>query len=202
MKIQTQIVSAFVLLLPFGTMAFEAPSDDAVKGVLSDPASISSIIGDASFNEAADVVVRVFAAVDESALSDSEKTQFIALLVARVMRSFPEKADLAGALLNRVNADWKPIVAAASIAANSDDAVKQALATQTEAVANPKRVLGEALYYLIVGRVGGGTLGSPGGAVQPALLPPPPMGIVVPSTGNIVPPVQDQTPPAQRYNGQ
>lgn len=201
------------LLIPLATFAFDVPSEDAVQGVLSNPATIIKLLEDASEDEASAVIVRVINAVDDTSLKDEEKTQFVALLVARVMREFSQNANFAGELLAQVPAKWKSIIAAAAVAATPDAAVKEALATEKDAVQDPEKTLGTPLYELIVGRKAAQPiLGVAGASSLTPLLPPPPKTItaetVVPlSTPPEPSPVPTNNPPqpppvAPPYPGQ
>ncbi|MFT5499653.1 MAG: hypothetical protein ACI9TH_005070 [Kiritimatiellia bacterium] len=173
-------LSLIVYLSLAGSLfAYETPTDAQLQKVLTHPQGIERLLKGASCTEAAATIAAVLEKLSDQNLSDGERINFLALLVARATHAFPDKVQLTNDLIDLVNDDWSEIVAAAAYTATGlDEDFKTALSdTEPDAMDDPMGILGEPLYRLILR---GGAFQSIQ-ALNLPLPPPPAMGTILQS---------------------
>lgn len=182
-------------------MAYTPPTDDQIAGVLADHSQLNTLLQGASPEQAASVVAKALAKLDQASLPPGSKSQTAALLYTRALLLSGESApQMAGSLASQVKAELLPVLAAATaIAVGSGDgaviaAIGKAAGSNAAAVdaiadaaANPSGALGEdtvALVQQLVIELRG---------VAAPVIPPPATAAM-----NLVPPIVPQnqnTPP-------
>ena len=176
------VIAALLMVGVGGVLAAEytAPTAAQVQGVLADPGSLGSLLAGASAEQAAAVLLQAITAADASALTEDQKKQAIAMLVARGVIAMGRKGnDTVAALAASVGDKWYSTVVASAfsvslnvqatlakiLAAVGADTVKGRAAIA--AAADPQGVLGIQLYAAVHGlgapAVAGGGARAPGG---------------------------------------
>ena len=144
-------------------MAFTPPSDEQITAVLADHTQLNALIADASPAEAASVVSRAFAGLEESVVPPASRDQAAALLYTRALLLSGENAPaMVQSLAGQINQEVVPVIASATaIAVGSTEgpvfsamtaavgADSPAAANIGPAAANPVGVLGEDNVALV-----------------------------------------------------
>lgn len=103
----------------FAQQAGAKPSEQDIKGVVQDVATLDELVKDITPAETAAVVLRVIKSIDASRMSDAEKKRAIAMVVARAVAYKPEQAaEMIVELVSIMKNDaLLPTVAAAAVIA-------------------------------------------------------------------------------------
>lgn len=114
---------AVVALLLVGSMlspamAWVAPTDDQIAGVLADHTQLNTLVQGANPNQIATVISRALAQVNASALPEASKAQVVALIYTRGFLLAGEGApQMVDSLVGQVDAKVLPVLAAATAVA-------------------------------------------------------------------------------------
>jgi hypothetical protein len=193
---------------------FTAPTSDQIQAVLANPASLGGLLSGATAEQAAAVLLQSITAADASTLSEDQKKQVVAMVVARATKAMGSQSNaMVASLAASVSDKWySTVIAAAITASNNRQATLAAILASVgadsakgkaaiAAAANPQGVLGIQLYtsvHSVAQSLGGASLGGPlGGVIGAGLQTARPNATVVAGeTAVLTPPV----PPP--YKGQ
>ena len=146
-----------------GAQAFTPPTSETIATLVSAPSGIAPLIKDATPQQAADVLLKGIEAIDAAKLSDEQKKQLIARLVAYAVAQMGKNApDMMALVVRSVSVRNLQLVVASAMVAAPDymnamqKAILDALGADTEkgrlaaaAVKNPHAVLGDIIYQII-----------------------------------------------------
>lgn len=131
MKKSVWVVTMMLVgLLAAPAMAWVAPTDDQIAGVLADHTQLNTLVQGANPNQIATVVSRVIAQVNASSLPEASKSQVVALIYTRGFLLAGEGApQMVDSLAGQVDAKVLPVLAAATAVAvgNTEGAVVDTL---------------------------------------------------------------------------
>lgn len=178
------LIVALITLVTAGVSLaanFTPPTAEQVQAVLSDPGSMGGLLKGASAEQAGAVVLQAITAADSSSLTEDQKKQVVAMLVARGMIAMRGKGnDMVAALAASVGDKWYSTVVASAFATtkNRQTTLSKILAAvgadtakgkaAIAAAADPQGVLGIQLFTAIssltapVGLGGGAASSVPG----------------------------------------
>lgn len=143
---------------------FTPPTPEQMAMLSSAPASIADLIKGATPGQAAGVLTNAIGSVDKSTLTDDQKKQLMARLVAYAVVQMGSRApDMMAIVVRGVPDRWLQLVVATAMVAAPDYAnamrreILAALGAETDkgklaeaAASDPHAILGDLLYQLIV----------------------------------------------------
>jgi hypothetical protein len=154
-RLPSLILTATALFLLPAFAAFTPPTDDQIDQALANPDSVTALLGDASAEQAADLLSRILARVESANVSPSQKNYLAAFFSARI--SFllgPAAGPMLDALGDAIPDSVKPAVFAGlamGMRGSSDAMATLRLSTDTDpildqAVNDPSSTLTPGVY--------------------------------------------------------